>query len=265
MEEPVLMEQKGEISIITLNREKTYNAFDGPTVKMLAQVLSTCAVDPGISGVVLAGKGKAFCSGGDLKWLSGYKADFGAAFHELASYYHLAIIEIKRMPKPVIAAINGFAAGGGFSLALACDFRVMDRSAVLRQAYTSNGLSIDGGGTFSLPRLVGLARAMEIAVFDGPIDSEKALEWGLVTEVVEDGAALERAMEMARGIARKSLISFQASKTLLNNSFDTTLERQLEEERKWLRLCASHPEGREGVMAFTEKRAPDFAAKRQGG
>ncbi len=262
MEEPVLMERREGIAVVTLNRERAYNSFDGPMVKMLAQVLSDLAVDPGVTGVVITGKGKAFCAGGDLKWLASYKSDFGAAFHELASFYHLAIIEIKRMAKPVIAAINGFAAGGGFSLALACDFRVMAESAVMKQAYTSNGLSIDGGGTFSLPRLVGLARAMEIAVFDGPIEAPKALDWGLVTKVADDGTVLDEAVEMAGGIAQKSLVSFKATKTLLNNSFDTTLEKQLEEERKWLSLCASHPEGREGVKAFLEKRAPDFPASR---
>ena len=262
MEDPIIVKRDESIVVVCLNREGAYNAFDGPMVKMLAKVLSDLAVDTSVTGVVITGRGKAFCAGGDLRWLSSYKPDFGSAFHELASFYHLAIIEIKRMPKPVIAAINGFAAGGGFSLALSCDFRVMAESAVLRQAYTSNGLSIDGGGTFSLPRLVGLARAMEIAVFDEPIDAVKALEWGLVTRLAEDGRVVDGAVEMAREISQKSLISFGATKTLLNNSFDVNLEKQLEEERRWLSICASHPEGREGVKAFLEKRRPNFPSKR---
>jgi len=161
----------------------------------------------------------------------------------------------------VAAAIHGVAAGGGFSLALACDFRVIEASALLRQAYTSNGLSIDGGGTFTLPRLVGMARALEIAAFDTPISAEQALSWGLVTEVVEDGQALARAMNLVEEITKGALFSFAASKKLINESFNTSFETQLEKEREALSLCAEHPHGREGIAAFTEKRKPVFTGK----
>jgi 2-(1,2-epoxy-1,2-dihydrophenyl)acetyl-CoA isomerase len=162
------------------------------------------------------------------------------------------------MPKPVLAAINGIAAGGGFSLALACDFRVMAESAVLRQGYTSNGLSIDGGGTFALPRLVGLARAIEIAAFDEPIDAAKALEWGLVTKVVSDVSVMDEALSMAQGLAKSALHSFAWSKRLFLESFNNTLETQLELERQGISDCASHPDGQEGIKAFVEKRKPMF-------
>jgi 2-(1,2-epoxy-1,2-dihydrophenyl)acetyl-CoA isomerase len=165
------------------------------------------------------------------------------------------------MNKPVIAAVNGIAAGGGFSLALACDFRIMDKSAVLRQAYTSNGLSIDGGGTFTLPRLVGLARALEIVAFDRPISSQQALAWGLATKVVEDGHSVKEAVEMACELAGGSLNSFGWSKQLLTDSFDTAFEAQLERERAGLRSCAAHPDGKEGLQAFVEKRKPAFGAR----
>jgi len=187
-------------------------------------------------------------------------AGVGAAFHELAGHFHLAITEIRRMPKPVIAAVNGVAAGGGFSLALACDFRVMAKSAVLRQAYTSSGLCLDGGGTFNLPRLVGLARALEIAAFDQPIPAEQALAWGLATKVVDDGTALAAAIKMAEELAQKSLNAFGAAKELLTDSFDTSLETQIERERKALAACAEHPEGQEGLKAFSEKRKPRYGA-----
>ncbi len=147
----------------------------------LSATLISLAVDPDVRGVIVSGKGKAFCAGGDLKWVATSATGSVAAFHELAARFHQAVLEIHRMPKPVIAAINGVAAGGGFSLALACDFRVMAQSATLRQAYTSSGLSIDGGGSFALPRLVGHARALEIMAFDRPIASEQAQSWGLVT------------------------------------------------------------------------------------
>src|SRR5512142_397851 len=132
----------------------------------------------------------------------------GSVLYHLAPQFHLSITEIRRMEKPVVAAINGIAAGGGFSLALACDFRVMGQSTILRQAYTSSGLSIDGGGSFALPRLVGLARAMEIMAFDNPISPVQALEWGLVTKVVPDEEVVPQALAMLNDLTRTALHSF---------------------------------------------------------
>jgi len=159
---------------------------------------------------------------------------------------------------PLITAVNGVAAGGGFSLALACDFRVMDHSAVLNQAYTSAGLCIDGGGTFTLPKLVGYARALEIAAFDKPISSARALDWGLVTQVAPHGQALGEAMSMAQDLAQKSLNSFAWTKKLITDSFSTSFETQIEIERAALEACADHPDGQEGLTAFAEKRKPKF-------
>lgn len=258
MDQPVIVEKSGGAAVLTLNRPEAYNAFGLDMVRLLADTLTELAVSQGVTGIVISGSGKAFCAGGDLRWIRQYGESLGPAFHELAARYHQAILEIRRMPKPVIAAINGLAAGGGFSMALACDFRVMEASAVLRQAYTSNGLSMDGGGTYSLPRLVGMARAMEIAAFDPPIDAEKALSWGLVTEVVEDGKALARAVEMIQLIQKGPFSSFAASKSLITDSFNTPFESQLEKERNALAWAADQPAGREGVAAFLEKRKPVF-------
>ncbi len=260
MEESIELRVEDGIALVTLNRPKAYNAFDLPMVQLLADKLVSVALDPGVLGVVISGEGKAFSAGGDLKWINGYGENHGAAFHELAARYHQAILEIRRMPKPVVAAINGPAAGGGFSIALACDFRIMEASATLRQAYTSNGLSIDGGGTFALPRLVGLARAMVIAVFDQPISAETALSWGLVTEVVEDGEGMKRAIQLVEDMKKRSLSSFAASKRLITDSFDTKFETQLEKERELLSWCADLPNGREGIAAFLEKRKPVFGS-----
>ena len=259
MHKKVLVERRGNVSVVSLNRPKAYNAFDVEAIRSLKHILVDLSLDRSASGVVLTGKGSAFCAGGDLKWVASYKEEYGDAFYELAAIYHQAILEIRRMPKPVVAAINGLAAGGGFSMALACDFRIMESSAVLKQAYTSNGLSIDGGGTFMLPRIVGVSKAMEIAVFDPTIPADKALEWGLVTEVVEDGQSLDAAIELVRQITSGALYSFSASKTLINDSLNNSLEVQLEQERRWLARCADHPNGREGISAFVEKRKPEFA------
>jgi len=253
------------IGLITLNRPGSFNAFHEPMIADLAKKLISLASDEAVVGVVLTGAGKAFCTGADLKWLSASGLGPGAALHALAAVYHQVIVEIRRMPKPVVAAVNGLAAGGGFSMALACDFRVLASSAVLRQAYTSNGMSVDGGGTYTLPRLVGLARAMEIVAFDRPISAVQALAWGLATEVVEDGEVVTRALAMVREITARPLSSFQASKKLLTDSFNTSFERQLEEEREFLAWCADHPNGREGVKAFVEKRKPVYNKQAQSG
>ncbi|MCI0607532.1 MAG: enoyl-CoA hydratase/isomerase family protein [Anaerolineae bacterium] len=258
MTNPILTHQHGEILKITLNRPEAYNALNLDVMVMLSNTLASAATDDSIKAILITGKGKAFCAGGDLKWVSQQSADASSTLHKLAPQFHIAITEIRRMGKPVVAAINGIAAGGGFSLALACDFRVMAESAVLRQAYTSSGLSIDGGGTFALPRLVGLARALEIAAFDQPISSAQALAWGLVTKVVPDDKVIEEAMSMLEGLAKSALHSFAWSKKLLMESFNNTLETQLELERQGISDCARHADGQEGIKAFLEKRKPVF-------
>ena len=257
---PVIMKMSDEIAILTLYRPESYNALNLEMAGALAGNLVKLSADDSVRGVVITGEGRAFCSGGDIKWMQEYPGTKSAALHELAGCYHKAIVEIRRMAKPVIAAVNGVAAGAGFSLVLACDFRVMARSAILKQAYSSSGLSIDGGGSFILPRLVGMARAMEILAFDKPINSEQALAWGLTTKAVEDGKSLDEALGMAHGLAKTSVNSFGWSKELLTNSFDTSFETHLERERTGITSCAAHRDGREGIKAFLEKRKPVFWA-----
>lgn len=253
-----LLDIRDQVGVITLNRPDSFNALDLPTARELGDTLLRLSTDPAIHGIIITGAGKAFSAGGDIRRAVAHPYGPAAAFHELATFVHVCVVEIRRTRKPVIAAINGVAAGGGFSLALACDFRVMAQSARLKQGFTSNALCIDAGGTFSLPRLVGLARALEIAAFDEPIAAEQALAWGLVTKVVPATAVVDEAMQMARTIATKSLYTFGWSKELLTNSFDTPLEGQLEKERQGLVSCVSHPDGVEGIHAFLEKRAPQY-------
>jgi 2-(1,2-epoxy-1,2-dihydrophenyl)acetyl-CoA isomerase len=261
MLETVCVELERQIATVLLNRPETFNAFDLDMVELFASRLTTLAVDNSVRGIVISGAGRSFCVGGDLRWAHSFPHGPSPAFHTLATRFHQAVLEIRRMSKPVIAAVNGIAAGGGFSLALACDLRVMDKSAILRQAYTSNGLCIDGGGTFTLPRLVGLARALEIIAFDRPISSEQALAWGLTTKIAENGHSVEEAVEMTHELASGSLNSFGWAKQLLTDSFNTAFEAQIERERAGLCSCAAHPDGREGLQAFAEKRKPVFAIR----
>ncbi|MCP5157992.1 MAG: enoyl-CoA hydratase/isomerase family protein [Gammaproteobacteria bacterium] len=258
MTEVVLTTIHGPIAQLTLNRPESYNALNIGTAQALTRALLDLSADPAIRGLIITGCGAAFSAGGDLKFVQTHPHGPAAAFHELATHVHVCVTEIRRLRKPVIAAINGVAAGGGFSLALACDFRVMAESARLKQGFTSNALCIDAGGTFTLPRLVGLARALEIAAFDAPMSAEQALHWGLVTRVVPDGLLLETTLEMAHTLAKKSLHAFGHAKTLLTDAFDTSWEAQLERERRGLAACAGHPDGLEGMHAFLEKRPPHY-------
>jgi len=258
MNETIAVQSQAGVATVTLTRPDAYNAFDLPMMERFASAVVSLGADDAVRAVVVTGAGRAFCAGGDLRWATSFPAGAPAAFHTLAAAFHVAIGEIRRMPKPVIAALNGIAAGGGFSLALACDFRVMASGAALRQAYTSSGLCLDGGGTFTLPRLVGFARALEIVALDPAIDSAQALAWGLATRVVPDGEALAGAQALAAELAARSVNAFATCKTLLTDSSDTPLETQLERERAALSRCAAHPEGVEGLAAFVAKRKPRF-------
>jgi len=260
-EQLVLLEKRGPVAVVTLNRPHRYNAFDEVTLEVMAKRFVSVSRDPAIRAMVLTGTGNAFCTGGDLKSVTRPGNETaGDRFYAYASVFHQCVEELRTMPKPVIGAINGPAAGGGLSLVLACDLRVMARSAFLQQSYTSNGLSIDGGGTFSLPRLVGLARALEIALLDERIGSERALELGLVTRLAEDSKVVEDSLDLARRLASGPTETFSRVKRLLVESFDTPLERQLEKERQHLAESADSAVGREGLAAFVEKRSPRFDA-----
>jgi len=254
----VQVTRDGRIAFLVLNRPEALNAFGIDMADELWRRLVDIARDDQIGVLVITGAGRAFCAGGDLNWVSRHSVGAASGFHELAARFHAVILEIRHMQKPVIAAVNGVAAGGGFTLALACDFRVMARDAVLRQAYTSSGLSIDGGGSFMLPRVVGPARALEILAFDEPIPADKALDWGLVNFVVSPDGLRPDSLGLAARLMDRSLSSFAWSKRLLNESFHTSLEAQLEREREALTMCAGAPDGREGLRAFIEKQKPRF-------
>ncbi len=258
MGEYTKVEVKDGVGLITLNRPDSYNALDIPASRELSEVLVQCTSDRNVKCILLTGAGEAFSAGGDIKRAMNNPNGPASVFHELATYVHVCVTEIRRMRKPVLAAINGVAAGGGFSLALACDFRVMAESAQLKQGFTSNALCIDAGGTFTLPRIVGIARALEIAAIDEPIDASQALEWGLVTKVVPNDELIEHSITFLNKVCEKSLHTFGWSKELISGSLETSLETQLAREREGLVDCVSHPDGIEGMQAFLERRKPKF-------
>ncbi len=258
MGNPVEIEGRGDVALVRLSRPDVHNAMDAPLLDALDGALSALAGDETARVIVVTGGERAFSAGGDLLSIVDHPSGAAGAVRELAGTLHRVVIEIRRMPKPVIAAVSGVAAGAGMSLALACDLRVLGRSTRLVLAYTSRGLSVDGGASFSLPRLVGLARALEIVALDEPIPAERALAWGLATRVVDDERVLDEALGLAGELASRSVHAFGVAKRLLVDSFGRSLETQLELEQDALERSAAHPDGSEGLAAFREKRRPEF-------
>lgn len=258
MDDVVLLSVEDTIATLTLNRPDAFNAINEPLMDAFSTILDRVLYDDGVRGIVLVGAGMAFCAGGDLKALLNAPEGSGPAFYRLAGKFHDTVLKLRRVAKPVVAAVNGAAAGGGFSLALAADFRVMGASAKMKCAYRSAGLTLDGGGSWALPRLVGTGKALEIMAIDAPITADEALAWGLAHRVVPDADVLTTAQTLCGEIAAGSLHAYGWGKRLILQSMDTGLEKQLEDERVGISTCGAHPEGQEGMSAFAEKRTPKF-------
>lgn len=257
--DPISSEVHEGILQITLNRPSVLNAIDLDMVTQLRQMLVEAKTDEAIRAIVITGNGRAFCAGGDLKFAVHANPDYpGDSFLALTAILHGCIEEIRMMSKPVISAINGVAAGAGLFLALACDLRVMANSAYLKQSNTSYGLSLPAGGTFTLPRLVGMGRALEIVMLDERISATKALEIGLVNRMVPSDCLLPEARSLALRVAQMPIQTLGRVKHLMNDSFYSTLTEQLAAERQAIAMSANSPEGREGLSAFIQKRRPVF-------
>lgn len=257
----VLLEVQERYAWITLHRPDVLNALDLPTAERLVQVLQVCAEDEAIRAVVLTGAGRGFCAGGDMKaaW-EHIQAGRNPRhyFRDLTLPLHRAITDMRKMEKPIIAAINGAAGGAGISLAAACDLRLAAESARFKQAYTAIGLVPDGGWTALVPSLIGVGKAFELLFLDPVLEARQALELGLVHEVVADGLLLERAKELAARLAAGPTKAFGAAKALVNAARLASLETQLELERQRIVAQGGSAEFLAGLAAFVEKRAPRF-------
>jgi len=247
---------------LTLNRPDRLNAFNEDMHRELAAALDQIAADEACRAVLLTGAGRAFCAGQDLadRNVTGGAPDLG---HSIESFYNPLIHRIRRLPKPVICAVNGVAAGAGANLALACDIVLAARSAKFIQAFAKIGLIPDSGGTFFLPRLVGEARARALAMLAEPVTGAQAESWGMIWKAVEDDTLLAEARSLTEHLASQPTQGLALIKQALNASAGNTLDAQLDFERDLQRQAGQTADYAEGVRAFMEKRAPHFTGKKR--
>lgn len=254
----IAVERKDGIGRLTINRPEALNALDKATGEEILDALDSLRTDPEVRVVVLTGAGRAFSAGGDIKEMSRAGELPESFFDELLSTLNCVIVAMTEMPKPVIAAVNGIAAGLGFNLALACDLRIAARGAEFTQAFLRIGLIPDGGGTFLLPRIVGWSRAMELILTARSVSSEEALRLGLVTAVVDETDFEATVEQWARQLAGAPTGAVGRVKQLLAHSVTSDLKSQLRFEREMQMASGKTDDFREGITAFLEKRAPRF-------
>lgn len=253
----ILFSKEDAIATITLNRPDAANGINPMLASELAEAALICDNDPSIRCVILTGSGRFFCAGGDLKAV-GTVDNPKMVLKGMADDLHKATSLFARMAKPIIMAVNGMAAGAGFSIAITGDFVIAAASAKFTMAYTAAGLSPDGSSTYYLPRLIGIRRTMDLMITNKRLTANEALDWDLVNQVVADEEVLNAAITLAKKLVTGPVDAFGIVKKLLLCSFDNSLETQMELEGRAIADRAITANGREGVQAFLEKRKPKF-------
>lgn len=255
----VLSENQDGVLVLTINRPEQYNAFNVETIRELRYAFEKQARQSDVDAIVVTGAGKAFCAGGDVKAMqASLDGDPGRLFEELTGHLHPLIVDIRKLPKPVVGALNGAVAGGGYGLALSMDRRIAAPTVSFKPAYSRLGIVPDGGVTAFLPNIVGAGVAQRIIWGDETVKGDDALRLGLVDEIVEPQQLLPRAVEFARQLGNFPMESFRRTKELINFANWGDLEGQLDRERRRNAESARGPWLREGVAAFLEKREPEF-------
>jgi 2-(1,2-epoxy-1,2-dihydrophenyl)acetyl-CoA isomerase len=247
--------REGAVLMITLSRPDVLNALNAAMHAGLAAALKEAARDPEIRAVVLTGAGRGFCVGQDLTEFREAPGDIG---ERLRSTYHPNVLAIRALEKPVIAAVNGAAAGAGLSFACACDLRIASEAATFVPAFINIGLVPDSGGTYFVTRLLGPARAFEWLSSGRRLTAAEAHAWGLVSEVVEADALPQRAAALAAELAAMPTRGIGMTKRLVDHAWTARLDEQLEREAQLQAAATETADFREGVNAFLEKRDPNF-------
>jgi len=251
-------EVANNVATITFNRPEAANAMDPLMAKEFGAAAIDADDDPAVRAVVLTGAGKMFCAGGDLGAFAQAGDGTRKLLMQMTGDLHLGLSRLARSKAPVIGAVNGTAAGAGFSLVMACDLAIAAESAVFTMAYTRAGLSPDGSSTYYMPRKIGDRRTRELMLTNRLLSSQEALDWGIVNQVVADAELLGQAQGLAQRLASGPTAAFAAVKTLLNGTFEQTLESQMELEARAIAGLAAGHDGQEGISAFFEKRNPAF-------
>src|SRR2546427_1744641 len=254
----VKLERAASVATLTLNRPDAYNALDLGLGRELFQASIELDEDPDVRCVVITGAGQAFWAGGDVKWFVDNLGRIGANIKELTPYLHGAISRLCRSDKPVIMAVNGVAAGGGFSLALSGDLVVAAESAKFTMAYSRIAATPDGSSSYFLPRLVGLRRAMALYFTNRVLSAREALEWGLVTRVVPDAELATAVAALAREMAQGPSKAFGGAKRLFHQSTWESLETQMELEAQAIAASGRTEDFKGGVTAFANKKQATF-------
>jgi len=246
--------REGALARITLNRPDAANGLSMQMAKELLEASIACRGDDSVRAVLLTGAGRFFCAGGDLKGFVDHADALYAFVKELTTHLHAAIANFAQMRAPLVVAVNGAAAGAGFSMAASGDLVLAAKSAKFSMADTAAGLVPDGSASWYLPRIVGVRRAQELMLTNRRLDAAEAQDWGIVTRVVEDAELMAEAGKLAQQIADGPTVAFGSVKKLLALSLQSSLEAQLERESQAIAEAAVTADGREGVAAFFDKR-----------
>ena len=259
--ETLTLEITNGVGLLTLNRPNEMNAFNGQMAQDLFDAAIECDTNPAIRSVLVTGSGKMFSAGGDLKEFLAAGDAVPAFVTRMATVLHTAIARLNRMDPPVVMAINGTAAGGGFSFALSGDYSIASQKAKFVSAYTASGLSPDASSTYFLAKHVGLYRAKELVLTNRLLNANEALEWGIVNKVVEPDELLEEAMKMARQFAAGPTKAYGQAKHLLHTAFSESMETQLEFESQGITSMMRTQDARSALDAFVNKRKPEFSGE----
>ena len=261
MYETLTYRVEDNVGVICLNRPEAANAMNPLMGKELNQVSLDVSEDDDVRAVVLTSTGRMFCAGGDLGYFAASGRGARRLMMEMAADLHLGLSRLNRNDAPVIAAVNGTAAGAGFSLVMACDLAIAAEEAVFTMAYTNAGLSPDGSSTYFMPRKIGDRRTRELMLTNRVLSADEALDWGVVNKVVVKDALMDEAMKLAIKLSHGPSLAYGNVKKLLDSSFTQSLETQMELEARAISEMVLTEDGQEGINAFLEKRKPTFKGK----
>ncbi|MGN2482999.1 2-(1,2-epoxy-1,2-dihydrophenyl)acetyl-CoA isomerase PaaG [Acinetobacter calcoaceticus] len=258
----IIAEEKNGVGYLTFNRPKALNSFNVDMHREVAEVLNLWSKNPDVRCVVISGEGRGFCAGQDLgDRVVDPNAEAPDLGYSIETYYNPLITTIVNMPKPVICAVNGVAAGAGANIALACDLVIAAKSANFVQAFCRLGLVPDSAGTWFLPRAVGHARAMGLTLLGDKLPAETAKEWGMIWDVVEDAELKAKVTELAERLAKQPTFGLSLIKKAIHQSSNNTFDEQVLLERDLQRIAGRSEDYREGVQAFMNKREPNFKGR----